>query len=111
MKTTDDKYKQFVRKRVVEIRKNSNVKDWEYMKGKENIPDLASRDCYLNTLECIKKWFNGTVWLLPNKGKRPTKNLGQNEDKDGEADVDEIQRGEGTAVYFKKNDRIKRFEN
>ena len=31
MKTTDRKYKQFVENRVVEIRQNSNVKDWEYI--------------------------------------------------------------------------------
>ena len=47
IKTTDKKYKQFVEKRVVEIRQNSNVKDWEYIQGKENLANLASRGCYL----------------------------------------------------------------
>ena len=30
----------------------------------------------------------------------PTKDLHQNEDKDEEADIEEIQRGESTAAYF-----------
>ena len=30
----------------------------------------------------------------------PTKDLGQNEDKDEEAEVGEVQRGESTAAYF-----------
>ena len=34
------------------------------------------------------------------KEKWPTKDLRQNEDKDEEADVEEIQRGEATAAYF-----------
>ena len=41
IKTTDKKYKQFVEHRVSEIRQNSNVKDWEYKQGKENIAALA----------------------------------------------------------------------
>ena len=41
IKTTDKKYKQFVENRVSEIRQNSNVKDWEYKQGKENIAALA----------------------------------------------------------------------
>ena len=59
IKTTDKKYKQFVENRVVEIRQNSNVEDWEYIQRKENIGDLASRGCYLITLECTGKWFDG----------------------------------------------------
>ena len=43
IKTTNKKYKQFVENRVAEIRQNPNVKDWEYMQGKENIANLASR--------------------------------------------------------------------
>ena len=35
-----------------------------------------------------------------NKEKWPKKDLGQNEDKDKEADVEEIQRDNGTAAYF-----------
>ena len=34
IKTTDKKYKWFVKNRVAEIRQNSNVQDWEYMQGK-----------------------------------------------------------------------------
>ena len=64
IKTTDKKYKQFIKNRVTEIRQNSNVKDLEYMQGKENIPNLASKGWNLNTLECTKKWFNGSEWLL-----------------------------------------------
>ena len=64
IKTTDKKYKQFIKNRVTEIRQNSNVKDLEYMQGKENIPNLASKGWNLNTLECTKKWFNGPEWLL-----------------------------------------------
>ena len=100
IKSTAKKYKQFVKNRVAEIRQNSNVKDLEYIQGKENIADLTSRGCYLKTLECTKKWFNGPESLLYDKEKWPTKDLSQNEDKDEEADVEEIQRGEGTAAYF-----------
>ena len=64
IKTTNKKYKQFVENRVAEIRQNPNVKDWEYMQGKENIANLASRGWNLNILECTKKWFNGLEWLL-----------------------------------------------
>ena len=76
MKITDKKYKQFVENRVAEIRQNSNWKDWEYVQGKENIADLASKGFYLKTLECTKKWFNEPEWLLYNKEKWPTKDLG-----------------------------------
>ena len=79
------------------------MKDWGYIQeiqGKENIVDLASRVCKLNTLDFTKKWFNGREWLLYNKEKWPKKDLGQNEDKDKEADVEETQRDNGTAVYF-----------
>ena len=79
------------------------MKDWGYIQeipGKENIADLASRVCKLNTLNFTKKWFNGREWLLYNKEKWPKKDLGQNEDKDKEADVEEIQRNNGTAAYF-----------
>ena len=54
IKTTDKKYKQFIKNRVTEIRQNSNVKDLEYMQGKENITNLASRGWNLNTLEWTK---------------------------------------------------------
>ena len=36
--------------------------------------------------------------------KWPTKDLGQNEDKDQEADIEEIQRGEGTDAYFSETE-------
>ena len=71
------------------------MKDWEYIQGKENIADLAPRGCFLKTLECTKKWFDGPERLLYDREKWPTKNLGQNENKDDEADVEDIQRGEG----------------
>ena len=51
-------------------------------------------------MECTKKWFNGPEWLLSDKEKWPTKDLGQNEDKDEEAGVEQNQRGEGTAECF-----------
>ena len=98
--TTDKKYKQFVKNRVVEIRQYSNVKDWEYIQGKGNIAKLASRGCYLKTLERTKKWFDGPEWLLYNKEKWPTRDFGENEDKDEEEHVEDIQRGEFTAAYF-----------
>ena len=55
IKSTAKKYKQFFKNRVAEIRQNSNVKDLEYIQGKENNADLTSRGCYLKTLECTKK--------------------------------------------------------
>ena len=76
IKTTDKKYKQFVENRVSEIRQNSNVKDWEYKQEKENIAGLAFSGCNLKTLKCTKKWFNGPEWLLHDKEKWPTKDLG-----------------------------------
>ena len=100
IKTTDKKYKQFVENRVSEIRQNSNVKDWEYKQEKENIAGLAFRGCNLKTLKCTKKWFNGPEWLLHDKEKWPTKDLGQNKDKYEKTDAEEIQRGEGSAAYF-----------
>ena len=64
IKTTNKKYKQFVENRVAEIRQNPNLRDWEYMQGKQNIVNLASRGWNVSTLECTKKWFNGLEWLL-----------------------------------------------
>ena len=110
IKTTDKKNKQFVEKRVVEIRQNSNVKDWEYIQGKENIADLASRGCYLKTLKCTKKWFDGPEWLLYDKEKWPTRDLGQNEDKDEKEYVEDIQRSEITIQLTSvKLNQIRRF--
>ena len=37
---------------------------------------------------------------MHNKEKWPKKDLGQNENKDEEAGIEEVQRGEGTAAYF-----------
>ena len=89
IKTRDKRYKHFVKNRVAEY---PNVKDWEYIEGEEYIVDLASRGCYLKTLEYTKKWFNGPEWLLCEQEKWPTNDLGQHENKDQEADVEEIQR-------------------
>ena len=100
IKTTDKKYKQFFKKRVVEIRQNSNVKDWEYIQGKENLANLASRGCYLKTLECSKKWLEGLKRLLYGKEKWPTRDLDENEDKGEEEYIEDIQRGKGVAAYF-----------
>ena len=44
------------------------------------------------------------VWWTRVAKKWPTKDLGQNEDKDEEADIEEIQRGEGTDVYFSETE-------
>ena len=45
----------------------------ESIQGKENLANLASRGCYLKTLERSKKWFNAPEWLLYNKEKCPMK--------------------------------------
>ena len=99
IKTTDKKYEQFVKNRVAEIRQKLKVKDWECIQGKENISNLASRGCNLNTSECTRKWFNRPEWLLHNKERWSTKDLSQNEDKDEKADIEEVLRGKGTAAY------------
>ena len=75
------------------------MKDWEYIEGEEYIVDLASRGCYLKTLEYTKKWFNGPEWLLYEQEKWPTKDLGQHENKDQEADVEEIQRWNCSCIF------------
>ena len=51
-------------------------------------------------MECTKRWFNGPERLLYDKEKWPTKDLGQNDNKDEDADIEAIQRGKGAATYF-----------
>ena len=51
-------------------------------------------------MECAKKWFNRQE--VQREVKWPTKDLGQNEDKDEGAHVAKNRRGESTAVYFRE---------
>ena len=55
-------------------------------------------------MEYTNKWFNRPEWLLYYKEIWPAKDLGQNEDKDEEADTEENQRSEGTAAYFNETE-------
>ena len=60
-------YKQYVEKRVQEIRKNTGVDCWRFVPGKENIADLPSRGCLPEMILVEKeRWLQGPCWMKNN---------------------------------------------
>ena len=55
--------KQYIQKRVSEIRKLSSGRGWYQVRGKENIADLPSQGCSIRKLALKKKWIEGSLWL------------------------------------------------
>ena len=55
---------QWVRNRVIEIRRFSSLSAWSYIKSSDTIADLGTRRCYdLDILKPDSPWFKGYEWM------------------------------------------------
>ena len=64
IKNNNYSYKQFIKNQMSQIQANSDVKNMNYIVGKENIADLALRRCTLKSLELTKDSINRSEWFL-----------------------------------------------
>ena len=60
---TNRKWKQFVTNRVDQIKKLSNPRNWRFVKGTENVADMATRGVEMKKLIKSEEWWNGPIWL------------------------------------------------
>lgn len=58
-----DRWKAFVRNKVVEICNVVDKEKWNYVNTKENPADIISRGCSSADLTSSKLWWNGPEWL------------------------------------------------
>ncbi|XP_066932794.1 uncharacterized protein [Clytia hemisphaerica] len=65
------RFKVFVANRVAEIRNHSKVDQWNFIPGKINPVDIATRGD-IDDNEAIKCWFEGPDFLFKNKADWPT---------------------------------------
>ena len=59
------RYKIFVGNRVAAIRENSDPKQWKHIKSADNIADVLSRGCTVDTIP--KSWIKGPKFLASHK--------------------------------------------
>ncbi|GFQ92089.1 integrase catalytic domain-containing protein [Trichonephila clavata] len=63
VRSRPDRFKPFVKNRVVEIQKLSTPSDWHHCPGKENPADLLTRGLSVKNLKKCDAWWNGPHWL------------------------------------------------
>ena len=68
----DKEFKQFVENRVKEIRNKVSREHWNHCPGKDNPADIPSRGSRADLLKQSKKWWNGPMWLIEERGNWPT---------------------------------------
>ena len=56
-------FSSFVMNRIHEIRQNTEIRDWYFIPGKQNIADLCTRRC---DPSACKEWFEGPIFLSHN---------------------------------------------
>ena len=68
--------KQWVRDRVIEIRRFTSPTDWYYVSSKQMIADLGTRKgCTIKDVSMNSDWINGLEWMSKNKGNFPTTSI------------------------------------
>ena len=68
--------KQWVRNRVIEIRRFSNIEEWKYVKSSDMIADLGTRKGVTLDQVCQNsEWINGFPWMKLNISEFPTKSV------------------------------------
>ena len=66
--------KQWVRNRVLEIRRLTNVEDWRHVESKKNLADIGTRrGRTLRDVDQDSKWINGTDWMRKEASSFPVK--------------------------------------
>ncbi|XP_047988456.1 uncharacterized protein LOC125228052 [Leguminivora glycinivorella] len=72
--TTEGDWNIFVKNRVKEIRRHTNVEDWRHLPGIMDPADLPSRGC--NAKQLLKsKWWEGPAWLKAKESEWPNSQL------------------------------------
>ena len=67
---------QWVRNRVVEIRRFTDPDDWKYVKSADMIADVGTRKgASLNDVNRNSNWINGFHWMTEHKSKFPVKSV------------------------------------
>ncbi|XP_064463439.1 uncharacterized protein LOC135374405 [Ornithodoros turicata] len=74
IKSSADKWKQFVSNRVIEVQQLSSPENWRHCPGRENPADLLTRGMLPSTLAGNRTWWNGPQWLCSPKHSWPTTN-------------------------------------
>ena len=74
----DQPLKQWVRNRVAEIRRFSNVSQWNYINTSEMIADIGTRrGIKLKDIDQNSTWINGFKWMHEEKQNFPMKPINQ----------------------------------
>lgn len=76
----DKQWKQFVRNRVVEIRRLVPVQHWTHCAGKDNPADMLSRSITPKDLDTNLTWRRGPDWLPKSSFKEVSDDLPMSED-------------------------------
>ena len=63
IKNTKKRFKVFVANRLHQIRTNSDVTQWYYIKTDDNPADDCSRGLSMKKSKRVKRWFNGPEFL------------------------------------------------
>ncbi|XP_064475231.1 uncharacterized protein LOC135389144 [Ornithodoros turicata] len=58
-----ENWKEYVRRRVNEVKKYTKPTQWRHCPGTENVADMVTRGLRLTTLTTNDKWWNGPNWL------------------------------------------------
>ena len=68
--------KQWVRNRVVEVRRFSDLADWSYVESRNMIADKGTRKgCTLEDVNQDSTWINGFDWMKKDKSMFPVKSV------------------------------------
>ena len=59
-----DRWKPFIKNRVIEIQSLTNPNNWKHCSGKSNPSDLLYRGCSAENLLSSKLWKLGPDWLV-----------------------------------------------
>ena len=68
--------KQWVRTRVIEIRRFTKPEDWRYVASKDNMADIGTRKgCQIKDVEQNSLWINGHDWMHQERNQFPVQSV------------------------------------
>lgn len=70
------RFRTFVANRISVIRENTDVKQWKFIRTKQNPADLASRGMSASTLVKCREWIHGPDFLWKKEEEWPKESLG-----------------------------------